>query len=167
MKIRITFLAIFLASTSAMAAPHVHISARATPREMFAEQRLQLAVRGLPGDEQILLATRLDPLLKPYDKQIADFWPVGHAVPEPPIVVRAHATDIDDVMAQAKPLYGNIDTMFKWNGESLTWTNVRGPVRAEFERWWLARMCRSRISICCRTWSRFGGVIRTSFARRF
>ena len=59
---------------------------------------------------------------------------VGHAVPEPPIVVRAHATDIDEVMAQAKPLYGNIDTMFKWNGESLTWTNVRGPVKAEFDR---------------------------------
>jgi hypothetical protein len=59
---------------------------------------------------------------------------VGHPVPEPPIVVRAHATDIDDVMAQAKPLYSNIDTMFKWNGESLTWTNVRGPVKAEFDR---------------------------------
>jgi hypothetical protein len=59
---------------------------------------------------------------------------VGHPVPQPPIVVRAHATDIDDVMAQARPLYSNIDTMFKWNGESLTWTNVRGPVKAEFER---------------------------------
>lgn len=59
---------------------------------------------------------------------------VGHPVPEPPIVVRAHATDIDAVMAAAKPLYGNIDTMFKWNGESLTWTNVRGPVKTQFER---------------------------------
>ena len=59
---------------------------------------------------------------------------VGHAVAQPPIVVRAHATDIYDVMAQAKPLYGNIDTMFKWNGESLTWTDVRGPVRDEFEK---------------------------------
>jgi hypothetical protein len=59
---------------------------------------------------------------------------LGHAVPEPPIVVRAHATDIYDVMAAAKPLYGNIDTMFKWNGESLTWTNVRGPVKDEFEK---------------------------------
>lgn len=58
----------------------------------------------------------------------------GHAVPEPPIVVRAHATDIFDVMGQSKPLYSNIDTMFKWNGESLTWTDVRGPVRSEFER---------------------------------
>ncbi len=58
---------------------------------------------------------------------------VGHPVPEPPIVVRAHATDIDRVMAEAKPLYGNIDTMYKWNGESLTWTNVRGPVKQQFE----------------------------------
>jgi hypothetical protein len=59
---------------------------------------------------------------------------LGHPVPEPPIVVRAHATDIYDAMAAAKPLYGNIDTMFKWNGESLTWTNVRGPVEDEFEK---------------------------------
>ena len=59
---------------------------------------------------------------------------VGHAVPQPPIVVRAHATDIYDVMAHAKPLYANIDTMFKWNGESLTWTDVRGPVKDEFEK---------------------------------
>jgi len=59
---------------------------------------------------------------------------LGHPVPEPPIVVRAHATDIYDVMAQAKPLYSNIDTMFKWNGESLTSTDVRGPVRDEFEK---------------------------------
>ncbi|HUV96882.1 MAG TPA: hypothetical protein VMV98_05370, partial [Acidobacteriaceae bacterium] len=52
---------------------------------------------------------------------------------EPPIVVRAHATDIDQVMKAALPLYSNIDTMFKWNGESLTWTNVRGPVRDRFK----------------------------------
>ncbi len=51
---------------------------------------------------------------------------------EPPIVVRAHATDIDAVMKAALPLYTNIDTMFKWNGESLTWTNVRGSVRNRF-----------------------------------
>lgn len=52
---------------------------------------------------------------------------------EPPIVVRAHATDIAAVMKAALPLYSNIDTMFKWNGESLTWTNVRGPVLDEFK----------------------------------
>jgi hypothetical protein len=59
---------------------------------------------------------------------------LGHRIPEPPIVVRAHATDIYDAMAQAKPLYSNIDTMFKWNGESLTWTDVRGPVEDEFKK---------------------------------
>jgi len=37
------------------------------------------------------------------------------------------------VMKAALPLYSNIDTMFKWNGESLTWTNVRGPVLARFK----------------------------------
>jgi hypothetical protein len=48
---------------------------------------------------------------------------------EPPIVVRAHATDIKAVMAASLPLYHNIDTMEKWNGESLTWTDVRGTIR--------------------------------------
>ena len=57
----------------------------------------------------------------------------GHPVPEPPIVVRAHATRIEDVMPAAKPLYSNIDTMWKWNGESLTWTNIRGPVLDRFK----------------------------------
>jgi hypothetical protein len=375
MKLRSALLLIF-ASTTAFAAPHIRVSANATPRELFAEQRLQQAVQGLPGEEQILLATRLDPLLKPYDKQIPSFgadakesfalrltgntilvvgydpsgvlygslelaeriraahaiparldvedhpqlklrgfalglqrpeityegaeydyrytpeefpwfydkaaWTkyldtlvtervntlylwnghpftsllklpkypeaqelptaqldqniamfrwltaeadkrgiwvlqgfynihlshtfakahgvpmhlsaptplaseytrycisefirqypnvglfmtlgeamgphygsewlaktiipgvkdgiaeeekaLGHPVPEPPIVVRAHATDIYDAMAEAKPLYSNIDTMFKWNGESLTWTDVRGPVEDEFKK---------------------------------
>jgi hypothetical protein len=59
---------------------------------------------------------------------------VGHPVPDPPIIVRAHATDIEDVMPAAKPLYSNIDTMWKWNGESLTWTNIRGPVRDRFTK---------------------------------
>ncbi len=59
---------------------------------------------------------------------------LGHPVPEPPIVVRAHATDIEDVMPAAKPLYPNMNTMWKWNGESLTWTNIRGPVRERFEK---------------------------------
>ena len=52
---------------------------------------------------------------------------------EPPIVVRAHATDIKDVMKAALPLYSNIDTMAKWNGESLTWTDVRGTIRQNFQ----------------------------------
>lgn len=48
---------------------------------------------------------------------------------EPPIIVRAHATEIEAAMKQALPLYKNIYTMHKWNGESLTWTDVRGEVR--------------------------------------
>ena len=59
---------------------------------------------------------------------------VGHPVPYPPIIVRAHATDIEDVMPAAAPLYSNIDTMWKWNGESYTWTNIRGPVKDRFEK---------------------------------
>jgi len=47
---------------------------------------------------------------------------------EPPIIVRAHATRIEEAMHQALPLYRNIYTMHKWNGESLTWTDVRGEV---------------------------------------
>src|ERR1017187_9290050 len=74
MRIRTAFF-LFLASTSALASPHIVVSANATPRELFAEQRLQQAVTGLHGDEQILLATRMDPLLKAYDTEIADFRP--------------------------------------------------------------------------------------------
>jgi hypothetical protein len=75
MKFSRVVLFLCVASTSAVAAPRVRVSASPSPRELFAEQRLQQAVKGLPGDEQILLATRLDPLLKQYDKQIPDFWP--------------------------------------------------------------------------------------------
>lgn len=75
MKIRNVLLFLFAATSSALATPHIRVSATATPREIFGQQQLQQAVAGLPGDDQILLATRLDPLLKPYDKQIPDFWP--------------------------------------------------------------------------------------------
>ena len=47
---------------------------------------------------------------------------------QPPIIVRAHATRIEEAIRQALPLYRNIYTMHKWNGESLTWTDVRGEV---------------------------------------
>ncbi|HEX4156644.1 MAG TPA: hypothetical protein VHY48_13630 [Acidobacteriaceae bacterium] len=52
---------------------------------------------------------------------------------QPPIVIRAHATDITADLKAANPLYTNIDTMWKWNGESLTWTNIRGPVLDRFK----------------------------------
>lgn len=58
---------------------------------------------------------------------------LGHPVPQPPIVVRAHATDIEHALQDAKPLYSNIDSMWKWNGESFTWTNIRGSVRERFQ----------------------------------
>lgn len=39
---------------------------------------------------------------------------------EPPIVLRGHDTDAKRVMEEALPLYKNLYTMFKYNGESLT-----------------------------------------------
>lgn len=50
---------------------------------------------------------------------------------EPPLVVRAHATNIDEALAESLPLYHNIDVMEKWTGESLVGFNVRGSIRAE------------------------------------
>ncbi len=45
---------------------------------------------------------------------------------EPPIVLRAHDTDAPRVMETAKPLYGNLYTMAKYNGEALTTYTPRG-----------------------------------------
>lgn len=39
---------------------------------------------------------------------------------EPPILLRAHDTDCKMVMDAALPLYKNLYTMHKYNGESLT-----------------------------------------------
>ncbi|MBN2634583.1 MAG: hypothetical protein JXR66_13555 [Bacteroidales bacterium] len=39
---------------------------------------------------------------------------------EPPVVLRGHDTDAGKVMAAALPVYKNLYTMFKYNGESLT-----------------------------------------------
>jgi hypothetical protein len=47
---------------------------------------------------------------------------------EPPIIVRAHATEIENAIPLARQSYQNIYTMHKYNGESLTWTDVRGEV---------------------------------------
>jgi hypothetical protein len=46
---------------------------------------------------------------------------------EPPILLRAHDTDCQMVMEAALPLYGNLYTMHKYNGESLTTYEPRGP----------------------------------------
>ena len=46
---------------------------------------------------------------------------------EPPIILRAHDTDAPVVMKYALPLYKNLYTMNKYNGESLTTYEPRGP----------------------------------------
>ncbi|MEN3323117.1 hypothetical protein VP395_05225 [Mariniflexile soesokkakense] len=46
---------------------------------------------------------------------------------EPPIILRAHDTDAPVVMEKALPLYKNLYTMNKYNGESLTTYEPRGP----------------------------------------
>lgn len=46
---------------------------------------------------------------------------------EPPLLVRAHDTDPKAVMEASLPLYHNLYTMHKYNGESLTTYEPRGP----------------------------------------
>jgi hypothetical protein len=46
---------------------------------------------------------------------------------EPPIILRSHDTDAPVVMEKALPLYKNLYTMSKYNGESLTTYEPRGP----------------------------------------
>ncbi|PTY07474.1 hypothetical protein DB347_09245 [Opitutaceae bacterium EW11] len=45
---------------------------------------------------------------------------------EPPVIIRAHATDERTVMPAALEVYGNLYTMAKYNGESLTTWEPRG-----------------------------------------
>lgn len=46
---------------------------------------------------------------------------------EPPVLLRAHDTDCKMVMDAALPIYRNLYTMHKYNGESLTTYQPRGP----------------------------------------
>ena len=46
---------------------------------------------------------------------------------EPPVLLRAHDTDCRMVMDAALPIYKNLYTMHKYNGESLTTYEPRGP----------------------------------------
>ncbi|HTN38351.1 MAG TPA: hypothetical protein VL053_14825 [Arachidicoccus sp.] len=46
---------------------------------------------------------------------------------EPPIILRAHDSNAPDVMKASKPLYSNLYTMAKYNGEALTTYQPRGP----------------------------------------
>lgn len=45
---------------------------------------------------------------------------------EPPIILRAHDTDAPSVMKEALPIYKNLYTMAKFNGEALTTYETRG-----------------------------------------
>jgi hypothetical protein len=52
---------------------------------------------------------------------------------EPPIILRAHDTDAKMVMDAALPIYKNLYTMQKYNGESLTTYEPRGPWTKEHQ----------------------------------
>ncbi|HLT87208.1 MAG TPA: hypothetical protein VKZ57_06425 [Sphingobacterium sp.] len=49
-----------------------------------------------------------------------------HSEFEPPIILRAHDTDAPSVMKEALPIYKNLYTMAKFNGEALTTYETRG-----------------------------------------
>ena len=53
---------------------------------------------------------------------------------EPPIILRAHDTDCEMDMKAALPLYKNLYTMWKYNGESLTTYQPRGPWAEEHRK---------------------------------
>lgn len=46
---------------------------------------------------------------------------------EPPIILRAHDADAPAIMKASKPIYSNLYTMAKYNGEALTTYAPRGP----------------------------------------
>jgi hypothetical protein len=48
---------------------------------------------------------------------------------EPPLIIRAHATDLNIVMPAALKIYKNLFTEAKFNGESLTTWAPRGPAQ--------------------------------------
>ncbi len=48
---------------------------------------------------------------------------------EPPLILRGHDCDPVDAMQKALPLYGNLYTMWKYNGEGLTTYRMRGVWR--------------------------------------
>jgi hypothetical protein len=65
---------------------------------------------------------------------------------EPPIVLRAHDTDAPAVMRAALPLYKNLYTEAKFNGEALTYERPRGS-------WGDWAVCRSKTFIFWPTWN--------------
>ncbi len=57
---------------------------------------------------------------------VKDGMQAAGLVEEPPVVIRAHATDATVVMPKALEVYGNLYTEAKFNGESLTTWEPRG-----------------------------------------
>lgn len=52
---------------------------------------------------------------------------------EPPVILRGHDCDPIDAMTQAMPLYSNLYTMWKYNGEGLTTYQPRGNWQKEHQ----------------------------------
>lgn len=56
-------------------------------------------------------------------------WSESAATEPPPVIVRSHGIRIEKVLEQADPLYPNLHTEMKYNGESLTTWTPRGAAR--------------------------------------
>lgn len=70
---------------------------------------------------------KLDWMINTVIPGVKDGLALSGRTDEPPILLRAHDVDCRAVMDQALPLYHNIYTMHKYNGESLTTYQPRGP----------------------------------------
>ena len=70
---------------------------------------------------------KLDWMINTVIPGVKDGLAMSGRTDEPPILLRAHDVDCRAVMDQALPLYKNIYTMHKYNGESLTTYQPRGP----------------------------------------
>lgn len=70
---------------------------------------------------------KLDWMINTIIPGVKDGLAMSGRTDEPPILLRAHDVDCRAVMDQALPIYKNIYTMHKYNGESLTTYQPRGP----------------------------------------
>ena len=70
---------------------------------------------------------KLDWMINTVIPGVKDGLAMSGRTDEPPILLRAHDVDCRAVMDQALPIYHNIYTMHKYNGESLTTYQPRGP----------------------------------------
>jgi hypothetical protein len=76
------------------------------------------ALRGLENQVQWTVETILPGVLNGMKE--------ASLVKEPPVIIRAHATDPNVVLPEALKIYHNLFTMAKYNGESLTTWEPRG-----------------------------------------